>query len=101
MESVDIVQETIVGLGDHRERPGTKLAELGSPLDECVANNAYAVGVGDHHGSVEEAGLLDPGGAGHFAIAVLGKPTAEGQVVTCFAARPDDGYACADAGLGD
>ena len=39
-------------------------------LDQRVADDADAVGVGDADGGVQEADLLDPGQAGHLAVAV-------------------------------
>ena len=32
-------------------------------------------------GSFEETGLLDPGGTGHLAVAVLGEPAGEGEAL--------------------
>jgi len=62
---------------------------LDLPGDDGVADYANAVGVGDHHGSVEEAGVFHPGCAGHLAIAVEGEPGGEDCVITGFAARMD------------
>src|ERR1700729_2743719 len=47
---------------------------LNSPGDDSVAHYTYAVSVGDHHGPLEEARLLDPGRTGHLTVAVLGEP---------------------------
>ena len=66
------------------------------PGDDRVADHADAVRVGDHHGAVEKAGVVDPGGAGHFAVAVEGEPGGENGVVTGFAAGMDCGDSGAD-----
>ena len=85
VEAVHVVQVAVPGLGHHGERPpaeggrpGAALLEL--PGDDGVAHHAHAVGVGDHDGGREEARLLEPGGAGHFAVAVEGEPSAEDGV---------------------
>ena len=57
---------------------------------------SYAVGVCDHNGAVEKTGLFEPGGAGHFAIAVEREPGAEYGVERIFAARKNGGNAGAD-----
>ena len=71
------------------------------PGDDGVADYADAVRVGDHHGSVEEAGVVDPGGAGHFAVAVEGEPGGENGVVTGLAAGMDGGDSGADGAFAD
>ena len=72
VEAVDVVEGAVPGLGHDRERPG--LDAVGQLLDlegdECVADHAHAVGVGDRHGGVQQADLLEPGQAGHLAVAV-------------------------------
>jgi len=60
------------------------------------------VGVGDHHGAFEEAGFFDPGGAGHFPVAVLRKPTGENGIHHgILAAGKDGGDAGADGTFAD
>src|SRR5271170_3912953 len=58
VEAVDVVQESVVGFGDNRQGPGLLAVIRDFPLDECVADDADAVGVGDHHRAEEEAGFL-------------------------------------------
>src|SRR5260370_426908 len=79
VEAVDVVEPAVPGFGNDGKRPpvagGIRLAMRDAPLDDRVAHHANAVRVGDHHRSFEEAGFFDPGGAGHFAVAVE-RPTA-------------------------
>ena len=52
-----------------------------TPLNDGIANDADAVRVGDHDGAFEETRFFDPGGAGHFPISVLRKPSRENSVI--------------------
>jgi hypothetical protein len=45
-----------------------------SPGDHGVAHNPYAMGIGDHDGTVKKTGVFYPRGSGHFAISVERKP---------------------------
>ena len=106
VETVDVVEPAVPGLGDDGQRPpvaaGIGLAVGDAPLDDGVAHDADAVGVGDHHGAFEEAGFFDPGGAGHFAVAVVREPAGEDGIHHgIFAARENGGNACADGALAD
>src|SRR5258708_24302 len=91
VESVNVVEIAIPGLGDYRERPPVALhvgtAALDLPGDDCVSNHSDAVRVGDHHGTIEKSGVVDPGRAGHLSIAVECEPGGEHGVVAGFAAR--------------
>jgi hypothetical protein len=75
------------------------VAALDLPGDDRVAHHADAVGVGDHDRTVEKAGVVDPGGAGHFAVAVEGEPGGEDGVVGSLAAGMDGGDAGAHGPL--
>ena len=68
-----------------------------------VAHHADAVGVGDHHRPFEEARLLDPGRAGHLAVAVQREPARRttGSAIESLAARQDRGDAGAHRALAD
>ena len=105
VKSVDVVEPAVPGFGDNRQRPPVafhiRRAVFYFPGDDGVADDADAVRVGDHHGSVEEAGIVDPGGAGHFAVAVEGEPGGEDGVVTGLAAGMDGGDAGADGTFAD
>src|SRR5438445_691513 len=70
VEPVRVVQVAFVGLGDDGQQPRRLLAAgAGVVLDDRVADGADAGGVGQHDRPLQEARLLDPGGAGHLAIA--------------------------------
>ena len=72
-ERPGITQQSIPGLGDHRQRPaavGGGAVLLHHPRDERLVHRTDAVGVGDHHRAVELAGLFEPGRACHLAVAV-------------------------------
>ena len=77
------------------------VAAFDLPGDDGVADHADAVRVGDHHRAVEEAGVVDPGGAGHFAVAVEGEPGGEDGVVGSLAAGMNGGDAGADGAFAD
>ena len=85
VESVDVIEPAVPGFGDDGEGPPVAFhvgrAVFYFPGDDGVADDADAVGVGDHDGAVEEAGVVDPGGAGHFTVAVEGEPGGEDGVV--------------------
>src|SRR5262249_28447407 len=89
VEAERVVEVAVVGFGDDRQRPVLlALDVLGQPLDGAVADGADAGGVGQHDRAFEEAGLLDPGGAGHLAVAVEREPAGEDRVAAIlFAAR--------------
>src|SRR5258708_7258793 len=55
--------------------------------------------VGDHDGAVEEAGVFEPGCAGHLSVAVKGEPGAEDGVVGVLSTRMNGGDAGADGAL--
>ena len=97
VQAIDVVQIAVVGLGHHRHRPPMAgLRSLDAPLDYGIAHYADAVRVGDHDRAFEKAGLLDPCGSGHFAIAIERKPRRENGIAPIFAARQDSGNARAD-----
>ena len=56
------------------------MAVVDAPLNDRVADDADAVGVGDHHRAFEEAGFFDPSGASHFAVAIFGEPAGENGI---------------------
>jgi hypothetical protein len=105
VESVDVVEPAVPGFGDDGQRPPVAFhigrAVFNLPGDDGVADDADAVRVGDHDGAVEEAGIVDPGGAGHFAVAVEGEPGGEDGVVAGLAAGMNGGDAGADRALAD
>ena len=70
------------------ERRAAETAERLQSLRD-VAHDADAVRVRDHHGPLEEARLLDPGGAGHLPVAVERVPGREDRVVALLASRED------------
>ena len=74
VESVDVVEIAIPSFGYYGERPPVafhvRFAVLDLPGDYGVADYSNAVRVRDHDGAVEEAGVVDPSGAGHFSVAV-------------------------------
>src|SRR6267378_8517552 len=106
VEAVDVVQPTIPGFSDDRQRPpvtaGVRLTVGNAPLNHGVANDADAVGIGDHHGALEKAGFLDPGGAGHLAVAILREPAGEDGIHHgIFTSRKYGGDASADGAFAD
>src|SRR5882762_6974248 len=100
VESVDVVEIAVPGFGHHGQRPPVAfhvgLAALDFPGDYGVTNHADAVRVGDQDGTVEEAGVFEPGCAGHLAVAVEREPGAEDGVVGILAAGMNSGDAGAD-----
>src|SRR4029077_7027333 len=84
VKPVDVVEPAVPRFGDDGERPPVAgrigLAVRDAPLNDRVADHADAVRVGDHHWAFEEAGLFDPGRAGHFAVAVERPPAGEHRI---------------------
>jgi len=102
VHAVDVVQVPVPGFGHHRQRPQLLVA-LRTPAargvgDDGVAHDAYAVGVGDHHRALEQAGLFQPRGARHLPVAVQREPAAEALVARrlAVATRQDRRHARAD-----
>src|ERR1700751_3124838 len=91
VETIDVVQVTIPSLRHNRKRPPVFEWNRGSvfqlPVDHRVPYHSYAVRVGDHHRAVEKAGLVDPNGASHLAIAILSEPPCEYRIHPGFSAR--------------
>src|ERR1700761_3676640 len=69
---------------------------LDFPSNDCIANNADAMSIRDHHRPVEKSGIFDPSCSGHFAIAVEAEPSGEDGVVGIFSPRQNGGYAGAN-----
>jgi len=105
VESVDVVEPAVPGFGNDGQGPEVafhvRRRVLHFPGDDGVAYDPDAVRVGDHYGSVEKAGVFDPGGSGHFAVAVEGEPGGEDGVVGSFAARVNRGDAGAHGTFAD
>jgi len=106
VEAVDVVEPAVPGFRDDRKGPpvagGIGLAMRDAPLDDCVSYYTDAVRVGDHHRAFEEPGLFDPGGAGHFAIAVERPPAGENGIAHgIFAAWENGGDAGAHGAFTD
>ena len=82
VESVDVVQLAVPGLGHDRRRPPVagcvRIAVLHAPGDRRLVHGADAVGVREHHRPFEQAGLLDPGAPGHLARAVQHEAAGKG-----------------------
>ncbi len=102
VEAVDVVQMTVVGLADHRQRPrrhsrGTTL-DLGP--DERVVDDPDAVRVGQADRPAEESRLADPLEAGQLAVAVEPMAPGEDRLGPDLAVvRDDDGDAGPDRTL--
>ena len=102
VKAVDVVQPAVVGFGDDRQPPRLQdVATRDLPLNDRVAHDADAVRVGDRDRPLEQAALLDPGRAGHLAVAVQREPGGEHGIVVGPAARMDDRDAGANRTLAD
>ena len=92
----------VVGFGDDRQPPRLQRVLLRDlPLDDRVAHDADAVRVGDRDRTFEQPALLDPGRAGHLAVAVEREPRGEHRIGVGLAARMHDGHAGAHRALAD
>jgi len=100
VESVDVVEIAVPSLGYYGKRPPVAFhvgfSVLDFPCDDGVADYANAVRVCDHDGAVEKAGVVDPGGSGHFSVTVQSEPGGEDGVIAGFPAGMDGGDAGAD-----
>src|SRR5579864_135515 len=105
VKSVDVVEVAVPGFGNDGERPPVAFhvgsAVLHLPGNDGVANDSYAMGIGNHDWAIEESRIVDPGCAGHLAIAVEGEPCRENGIVAGFATRMDGGDAGANWTLAD
>ena len=95
--TVDVVEVAVPGLGGDRQQP--HLGELRvipvHPADDAGVGDPDRVRVGDRYRALEGAGLLDPGDAGHFAVAVLRvEPGSYWVAGVVFAAGVDRRDAC-------
>ena len=95
--TVDVVEVAVPGLGGDRQQP--HLGELRvipvHPADDAGVRDPDRVRVGDRHRAFEGAGLLDPGDAGHFAVAVLRVEPGSNRVAgVVFASGVDRRDAC-------
>ena len=98
--AVDVVQVAVPGLGHHREQPGLGDARvmLDGPGDDPGVRDPDRVRVGDHDRAGGGPRLLDPGDAGHLAVAVLRvEPSRVGVAGLGSPARVDRRHAGADA----
>ena len=77
VEAGDVVQESVPGLGDHRQRPGAKTEVRLGPGDRRLVDRADAVGVRDEHRPLQDPPVADPGGSGHLSVPVQGEPVGE------------------------
>ena len=98
VESVDVVQLAVPGLGDDRCRPpvarGIRVTVLHAPGDRRLVHGADAVRIGEHHRPFEKAAFFDPGASGHLARAVQHEAAAEHRRRDRRApARQDGGHA--------
>ena len=96
VEAVDVVEMAVPGLGHDRQRPpvarGIGPAGMQAFGDHRIADHANAVRVGQHDRPLELARFVDPGRAGHLAVAVEGEPAGEDRAVGAgLAARQDRG----------
>src|SRR5262249_30303840 len=92
VEAVDVVEPAVPSFRDNGQRPPVplrvRLSVRDAPLNHGVANDADAMRVGDHHGSLEQTGFFDPGRSGHFAISIEGPPSGkDGRAHGIFPAR--------------
>ena len=74
VHAADIAGESIIGLADDRHGPGVVVQKSGvlpdHPLYRGVVGDTHGMGVGQADGAGEIARVVDPVGAGQFAVAV-------------------------------
>jgi hypothetical protein len=92
VHAVDVVEIAVPGLGHDREAAVEHLADPGAaPLDDRVPHHTHAVGVGDDDRVEQQAVVVDPGRAGHLAVAVQVEPAGEHRREVAGAARKHRG----------
>ena len=95
VEAVDIVETSVVGLRNDRERPQEVRVSLPHPIDDRIPHDTHAVRVGDQDRALQDPGVLDPGRARHLAVPVQTEPGSERRVTGITASRQDCRYTCA------
>src|SRR4030042_4316601 len=100
VEPIYITEHTIVSFGNNRHVPEDTWCDgINEPVhvlpgDNRIACHAYAVSIGQHHRTFQEARFFDPGCAGHFAVTVQRVPGSKDGGITP-APWKDGGDACA------
>ncbi len=80
VKAVDVVEATIVGLGDDGETPGLHVRSLNEPLKDRVPHHAYTVRIRYGDRPLEQSRFLQPGGTSHLTVAVEREPGAEHRI---------------------
>ncbi len=91
VKAVDVVEVAVPGLGHDGQRPPVAARVRGAcphaPGDGGIAHDTDAVRVREQHRSLELAGFLEPGRAGHLAVAVEREPAAEHRACRAWRGR--------------
>ena len=76
VEAVDVVERSVIRLGDYRETPPDVWSKcivdavIPHPLENRITHHTHAVRVGNHHRPLEKTRFLDPGGTGHLTVSI-------------------------------
>lgn len=100
--AVDVVEQPVPGLGDHRQRPGALPAPADLHLDQRVAHDAHGERVRQADRRVQHPEVMQVRQAGHLAVAVEPvEPGVDRLVVGVARVRPDHGHPGARGPFGD
>ena len=94
METIDIVEPAVPGLGHHRQAPPiTGLigrTVLDAPGNRGIARHADTVRIRNHHRALQESALCHPMRASHFAVAIQAEEIGVDRIVERFMTARDD-----------
>jgi hypothetical protein len=74
---LDVVQDPIGSLSDHRIPEIPRLIPLNHPCDGRIAHDAHAVSVGNQDRGFKHTAFLDPMCSGHVTVTIAGKEAGE------------------------
>ena len=101
MEAVDVVQESVPGLGDHRQAPVRRVEVLLRPGDRRLVDRATLWVFVIITAPSRMPRSREPGGAGHLAVPVQREPGGEDAAPAGAAAGQHRGDAGADRAFAD
>jgi hypothetical protein len=101
VKAVDVVEHAVPRLANHGQPPDHRSPSGGHVVQQGIAHDAHAVGVGDRHRGGEQPRLAYPLEAGHLAVAVESMGPREHGKRPHVVRRQDDGHPGAHGAVTD